>query len=86
MSDPFVPQDQDVRRRIRESLDENLFVVAGAGTGKTNLTGNVRSVFYRKIFLFQFFFVFFAIFPESFYCRFYQPDSSIVSAFFYIAN
>ena len=36
MSDPFVPQDQDVRRRIRESLDENLFVVAGAGTGKTS--------------------------------------------------
>jgi ATP-dependent exoDNAse (exonuclease V) beta subunit len=36
MSGPFIPQDQDVRIRIRESLDENLFVVAGAGTGKTS--------------------------------------------------
>ena len=35
MTDRFVPQDQDVRRRIRESLDETLFVEAGAGTGKT---------------------------------------------------
>ncbi len=35
MTDTFVPRDQDVRRRIRESLDETLFVEAGAGTGKT---------------------------------------------------
>ena len=31
----FTPQDKDVRRRVRESLDETLFVEAGAGTGKT---------------------------------------------------
>ena len=31
----FVPQDEEARRRIRESLDETLFVEAGAGTGKT---------------------------------------------------
>ena len=31
----FTPQDEDVRRRVRESLDETLFVEAGAGTGKT---------------------------------------------------
>ena len=36
MSDAFVPQDQDVRRRIQEELEENLFVEAGAGTGKTS--------------------------------------------------
>ena len=36
MSGPFVPQDQDIRRRIREALEENLFVEAGAGTGKTS--------------------------------------------------
>ena len=35
MSAAFVPQDNDVRKRIRESLDETLFVEAGAGTGKT---------------------------------------------------
>ena len=35
MSPVFVPQDNDVRTRIRESLDETLFVEAGAGTGKT---------------------------------------------------
>ena len=31
----FTPQDEEVRRRVRESLDETLFVEAGAGTGKT---------------------------------------------------
>ena len=35
MSSSFVPQDNDVRKRIQESLDETLFVEAGAGTGKT---------------------------------------------------
>ena len=35
MSAIFVPQDEDARKRIRESLDETLFVEAGAGTGKT---------------------------------------------------
>ena len=35
MSTAFVPQDDDARKRIRESLDETLFVEAGAGTGKT---------------------------------------------------
>ena len=35
MNTAFVPQDNDVRKRIRESLDETLFVEAGAGTGKT---------------------------------------------------
>ena len=35
MGSAFVPQDNDVRKRIRESLDETLFVEAGAGTGKT---------------------------------------------------
>jgi len=36
MSSLFVPQDQHVRRRIKEALEENLFVEAGAGTGKTS--------------------------------------------------
>jgi len=36
MSDAFVPQDQEARRRIQEALEENLFVEAGAGTGKTS--------------------------------------------------
>ena len=31
----FTPLDEAARLRIRESLDENLFVEAGAGTGKT---------------------------------------------------
>ena len=31
----FTPHDEDARRRIREALDETLFVEAGAGTGKT---------------------------------------------------
>jgi ATP-dependent helicase/nuclease subunit A len=31
----FIPADQDARCRIRDSLDENLLVEAGAGTGKT---------------------------------------------------
>ncbi len=31
----FSPLDEAARLRIRESLDENLFVEAGAGTGKT---------------------------------------------------
>ena len=35
MSAAFVPEDEDARKRIRESLDETLFVEAGAGTGKT---------------------------------------------------
>lgn len=36
MSGAFVPQEQDARRRIQEALEENLFVEAGAGTGKTS--------------------------------------------------
>jgi ATP-dependent helicase/nuclease subunit A len=36
MSNLFNPQDQDVRSRIQESLEENFFVEAGAGTGKTS--------------------------------------------------
>ena len=36
LSGSFVPQDQDVRRRIQEALEENFFVEAGAGTGKTS--------------------------------------------------
>ena len=36
MIDAFVPQDQEARDRIQEALDENLFVEAGAGTGKTS--------------------------------------------------
>jgi len=35
MSEEFTPIDHANRRRIGESLDENLFVEAGAGTGKT---------------------------------------------------
>jgi len=35
MTLPFIPADQDARCRIRDSLDENLLVEAGAGTGKT---------------------------------------------------
>jgi len=35
MTTQFVPQDQDQRDRITSSLDETLFVEAGAGTGKT---------------------------------------------------
>ena len=35
MSAVFVPRDEEVRRRIRRSLEESLFVEAGAGTGKT---------------------------------------------------
>jgi len=35
MTTQFVPQDQDQRNRITYSLDETLFVEAGAGTGKT---------------------------------------------------
>ena len=31
----FAPQDATARQRIRDSLDETLFVEAGAGTGKT---------------------------------------------------
>ncbi|MCH8109535.1 MAG: UvrD-helicase domain-containing protein, partial [Chloroflexi bacterium] len=31
----FTPHDESARRRIREALDETLFVEAGAGTGKT---------------------------------------------------
>ena len=36
MNDAFVPQDQEARHRIHEALGENLFVEAGAGTGKTS--------------------------------------------------
>ena len=35
MTTAFIPGDEDARLRIRESLDETLFVEAGAGTGKT---------------------------------------------------
>ena len=35
MSSPFAPSDEAERARIRESLNETLFVEAGAGTGKT---------------------------------------------------
>tara|TARA_Y100000588_G_C14273684_1_gene933386 strand:- start:184 stop:3486 length:3303 start_codon:yes stop_codon:yes gene_type:complete len=35
MTSHFIPIDQDQRLRITSSLDENLFVEAGAGTGKT---------------------------------------------------
>ena len=35
MSGEFIPTDQANRQRIEESLDENLFAEAGAGTGKT---------------------------------------------------
>ena len=35
MTATFILQDEAVRQRIRESLDESLFVEAGAGTGKT---------------------------------------------------
>ena len=35
MNAEFKPADAESRRRIAESLDENLFVEAGAGTGKT---------------------------------------------------
>ena len=35
MTEPIIPVDQEHRLRIAESLDENLFVEAGAGTGKT---------------------------------------------------
>ncbi len=45
MSAAFVPRDQAVRRRIRQSLDESLFVEAGAGTGKTaSLVGRVLTL------------------------------------------
>jgi ATP-dependent exoDNAse (exonuclease V) beta subunit len=42
MTLPFIPADQDIRYRIRDCLDENLLVEAGAGTGKT--TGLVERV------------------------------------------
>ena len=35
MTATFIPQDEAARQRIRDSLDESLFVEAGAGTGKT---------------------------------------------------
>ncbi len=42
MSEKFIPQDQRARDRIQESLDETLFVEAGAGTGKTTaLVGRI---------------------------------------------
>ena len=41
----FVPQDSDSRDRIQNSIDETLFVEAGAGTGKTtSLVGRVMSL------------------------------------------
>ena len=39
MSSPFAPSDEAERARIRESLNETLFVEAGAGTGKTTRPG-----------------------------------------------
>ncbi|MDE2801834.1 MAG: UvrD-helicase domain-containing protein [Chloroflexota bacterium] len=42
MTQPMTIQDQEYRDRIRTSLDENLFVEAGAGTGKTTaLVGRI---------------------------------------------
>jgi ATP-dependent helicase/nuclease subunit A len=39
---PFVPADEDARRRIENDLDSTLFVEAGAGTGKTtSLVGRI---------------------------------------------
>ena len=35
MTAPFQPKDQEARFRVRDSIDETLFVEAGAGTGKT---------------------------------------------------
>ena len=35
MTEGFLPTDQEQRQRIATSLDESLFVEAGAGTGKT---------------------------------------------------
>ena len=35
MNTVFIPQDADARKHIRESLNDTLFVEAGAGTGKT---------------------------------------------------
>lgn len=33
----FVPADEDIRRHIREQVDTNMLVEAGAGTGKTTV-------------------------------------------------
>ena len=42
MTSSFIPADQDQRTRITSSLDETLFVEAGAGTGKTEaLVGRI---------------------------------------------
>ena len=42
MSSQFIPLDQEQRIRITSSLDETLFVEAGAGTGKTEaLVGRI---------------------------------------------
>ena len=42
MNDPMphdqTPRDQEARDRIGKSLNENLFIEAGAGTGKTTAT------------------------------------------------
>jgi len=37
VTDAFVPADEPVRRRIRERVDLNMCVEAGAGTGKTSV-------------------------------------------------
>src|SRR4051794_20956238 len=44
-SAPSAPSDAGARRHIRESLAENLFVEAGAGTGKTTaLIGRILAL------------------------------------------
>ena len=48
MTTDFTPQDQDARERILNSLDETLFVEAGAGTGKTtSLVGRIVNLVAR---------------------------------------
>ena len=48
MPTTFKPQDQPARKRIANSLDETLFVEAGAGTGKTtSLVGRIVSLISR---------------------------------------
>ena len=48
MTNTFTPQDQADRDRILDSLDETLFVEAGAGTGKTtSLVGRIVNLVSR---------------------------------------
>ena len=48
MPTAFTPRDQPARERIINSLDETLFVEAGAGTGKTtSLVGRIVSLISR---------------------------------------